>query len=208
VITVRRTTPADSLNVATVHVRSWQRAFVGVFPQPLLDGLDPVRRAASYGPSNPDNFTFVAEADGTIIGFAAAGPANPDRDSDLARDSDTARDSDPAEDGGGPADSDRDSDPDRHQRFDNDGEVFAIYVDPDRWSGGAGRALMDAAVAELRNRGYSRVVLWTAADTPQSHRFYQRYGFHQDGRTGQFTAGAGTDYAATVSIVRFVLPLT
>lgn len=191
-ITVRRTTPADSLNVATVHVRSWQRAFIGVFPQPLLDGLDPVTRAASYGPGNPDNFTLVAESDGTIIGFAAAGPANPERDSDPEPDSDRARDSDPA----------RDREPD------NDGEVFAIYVDPDRWSGGAGRALMDAAVAELRNRGFSRVVLWTAAETPQSHRFYQRYGFHQDGRTSQFTAGAGTGYAATVPIVRFVLPLT
>ncbi len=195
-ITVRRSTPADSLTVATVHVRSWQRAFAGVFPQPLLDGLDPVTRAASYGGGNPDNFTFVAESDGTIIGFAASGSANPDRVSD------------PDPDSGTPANAGRDSDPDRDQEPDNDGEVFAIYVDPDRWSGGAGRALMDAAVAELRNRGYSRVVLWTAADTPQSHRFYQRYGFHQDGRTGQFTAGAGTGYAATVSIVRFVLPLT
>lgn len=177
-ITVRHSTPDDSLAVATVHVRSWQRAFVGVFPQPLLDALDPVRRAASYtlGP-NPDNTTVVAESDRTIVGFATFGPDRSDRRAD---------------DG------------------DRIGEVYAIYVDPDRWSSGTGRALMDAAIAEMSNHGYARVVLWTAQGTPQSHRFYERYGFRRDDSdagVSSFTAGTGTPHQTTVSVVRFGLQL-
>ena len=167
--------PDDALPVATVHVRSWQRAFVGVFPQPLLDGLDPVRRAASYSSAaNPENVTFVAESDGNVVGFASGGPERADQ---------------PTEGG------------------QSVGEVYAIYVDPDRWSGGAGRALMDATVSDMRNRGRTRVVLWTARDTPQSHRFYERYGFRRDGAIDTFTAGFGTDYETTVTVVRFSLQL-
>jgi ribosomal protein S18 acetylase RimI-like enzyme len=172
-ITVRRSTPDDSLNVATVHVRSWQRAFAGVFPQALLDGLDPQTRAASYGRGgNTTNITFVAESDNAIIGFVSAGPERETED-----------------------------------ETDRAGEVYAIYVDPARWSGGAGRALMDAAVAELRNRGYERIVLWTSRDTPQSHHFYERYGFQRDGGARDTTVGNGTPHQATVPIVRFTLQL-
>jgi GNAT superfamily N-acetyltransferase len=176
VITVRRSTPADSLPVATVHVRSWQRAFVGVFPQAVLDRLDPVTRAASYARgASPETFTFVAESDGSIIGFASGGPER--------------------------------STATTEPNNETNGEVYAIYVDPDHWSTGAGRGLMDAAIAEMRNRNRTGVVLWTAQDTPQSHRFYERYGFRRDGATDTFTVAAGTANETTIAVVRFVLPL-
>jgi ribosomal protein S18 acetylase RimI-like enzyme len=56
------------------------------------------------------------------------------------------------------------------------GEVYAIYVRPDAWSTGAGRALMDAAVEWLTKR-WPAAVLWVAEENPRARRFYERYGW-------------------------------
>ena len=68
---------------------------------------------------------------------------------------------------------------------------------------------MDAAIAELRNRG---VLAGRAVDRSTTPRraigSTSATDFAATARTDQFTAGAGTGNAATVAIVRFVLPLT
>ncbi|HEU0303031.1 MAG TPA: GNAT family N-acetyltransferase [Gaiellaceae bacterium] len=56
------------------------------------------------------------------------------------------------------------------------GEVYAIYVRPDAWSTGAGRQLMDEAVAWLAER-WPQAVLWVAEENPRARRFYERYGW-------------------------------
>jgi ribosomal protein S18 acetylase RimI-like enzyme len=60
------------------------------------------------------------------------------------------------------------------------GEVYAIYVDPDAWSTGAGRALMAVAEARLRD-DYDGALLWVLEDNPRARRFYERAGWAADG---------------------------
>jgi ribosomal protein S18 acetylase RimI-like enzyme len=66
------------------------------------------------------------------------------------------------------------------------GEVYAIYVDPDRLGTGMGRALMDEAVARLRQRGFTRIRLWVLAGNARAIAFYERYGFRPDGGRSTF----------------------
>jgi ribosomal protein S18 acetylase RimI-like enzyme len=69
--------------------------------------------------------------------------------------------------------------------------VYAIYVVPAWWAAGAGRALMDTALAALRADGYLRAVLWVLADNTRARRFYQRAGFAPDGASTILTGLGG-----------------
>jgi ribosomal protein S18 acetylase RimI-like enzyme len=60
-------------------------------------------------------------------------------------------------------------------------ELVALYVEPDRWSRGAGSALMDAALARLRDLPYDEVILWTFKENDSAIRFYERHGWRRDG---------------------------
>jgi GNAT superfamily N-acetyltransferase len=60
------------------------------------------------------------------------------------------------------------------------GELYAIYVDPDAWSTGAGRALIERAEDELA-RHYREATLWVLEDNPRARSFYERAGWHADG---------------------------
>jgi GNAT superfamily N-acetyltransferase len=61
------------------------------------------------------------------------------------------------------------------------GEIWALYVDPDHWRAGVGRALVDAALGDLRGSGHSEATVWTLADSPRNLRFYEALGFELDG---------------------------
>jgi RimJ/RimL family protein N-acetyltransferase len=63
---------------------------------------------------------------------------------------------------------------------DDEGEVFAIYVAPEAWGGGAGPALMAVARDALR-AAYPTSVLWVLEDNPRARRFYEREGWELDG---------------------------
>ena len=62
-----------------------------------------------------------------------------------------------------------------------EGELYAIYVDPDSWGAGHGRALMEAALASLRDDGFEQATLWVLEDNPRARRFYERAGWRLDG---------------------------
>ncbi|MFF7214911.1 GNAT family N-acetyltransferase [Streptomyces sp. NPDC008238] len=61
------------------------------------------------------------------------------------------------------------------------GELYAIYVHPDRTGRGTGRALMDAVRARAHERGFRSLRLWVLADNAQALRFYERSGLAPDG---------------------------
>jgi GNAT superfamily N-acetyltransferase len=61
------------------------------------------------------------------------------------------------------------------------GEVWALYVDPDHWRAGVGRALVEASLARLRADGFGEVTVWTLAESPRNLRFYEALGFRPDG---------------------------
>jgi GNAT superfamily N-acetyltransferase len=60
------------------------------------------------------------------------------------------------------------------------GELYAIYVDPEQWSTGTGRALIEHAEQQLRTE-YGEVTLWVLEDNPRARQFYERAGWTVDG---------------------------
>ncbi|MGP8035263.1 MAG: N-acetyltransferase family protein [Steroidobacteraceae bacterium] len=80
---IRPAQPQDAIEVARVHVRSWQAAYRGLLPGDYLDGLRPEERAQKYNFAGADAqapATLVAVRDNIIIGFATVAPA---RDPDV-----------------------------------------------------------------------------------------------------------------------------
>ncbi len=59
------------------------------------------------------------------------------------------------------------------------GEIFALYVLPERWGQGIGRRLMEAGLAQLA--AYPRVCLWVLKENSRARHFYERCGFCPDG---------------------------
>jgi GNAT superfamily N-acetyltransferase len=62
-----------------------------------------------------------------------------------------------------------------------DGELDMLYTHPQVWGRGVGRALMDAALARLREEGNDEAALWTEERNERPRRVYERYGWRTDG---------------------------
>ncbi|HYN18939.1 MAG TPA: GNAT family N-acetyltransferase [Actinomycetes bacterium] len=78
------------------------------------------------------------------------------------------------------------------------GELYVINVDPDAWGTGAGRALLEAAQAELARLGFAESVLWVLSGNTRARRFYEIAGWVADGssRTSEV-------FGVTVDEVRY-----
>ncbi|MFC9584264.1 GNAT family N-acetyltransferase [Streptomyces yangpuensis] len=63
------------------------------------------------------------------------------------------------------------------------GEVYALYVAPDRIGTGIGRGLLDAAHAAMKGQGVETSALWVLRDNLRARRFYERAGYGADGGT-------------------------
>lgn len=79
---MRAPTVADADDLGRVHVRAWQAAYRGgLMPDEYLDALSHDERATMWrdaleqGP-RPRSARLVAEVDGTVVGFAIAGPVD------------------------------------------------------------------------------------------------------------------------------------
>jgi GNAT superfamily N-acetyltransferase len=57
------------------------------------------------------------------------------------------------------------------------GEVYAIYVRPDRWRRGIGNRLIAAGADLLREMGHHRALLWVLRDNDRARRFYESQGW-------------------------------
>lgn len=57
------------------------------------------------------------------------------------------------------------------------GEIWNVYVNPAQRGTGLARRLMQAAIAEARNRGLAAIVLSVSADNLPAARLYQSLGF-------------------------------
>jgi GNAT superfamily N-acetyltransferase len=66
---------------------------------------------------------------------------------------------------------------------DTTGEVTSIYVSPESWGTGAGRALMAAAVDAATQAGFATLTLWVLRDNVRARRFYEAAGWAPDGAT-------------------------
>ena len=62
------------------------------------------------------------------------------------------------------------------------GHAAGMWVDPDARGRGAGRALLDAAIAWARSRALDRLELWVTQGNSPAVRLYERAGFADTGR--------------------------
>ncbi|MET0424103.1 MAG: GNAT family N-acetyltransferase [Actinoplanes sp.] len=67
------------------------------------------------------------------------------------------------------------------------GELYAIYVDPDRWGHGAGRLLLEAAKDGLTAAGFPDMRLWVLTGNTGARRFYEKMGLAPDGTAQNYT---------------------
>jgi len=64
-------------------------------------------------------------------------------------------------------------------------EIFALYVDPDFWRQGIGKALMARGCARLRAQSMSKALLWVLEGNVLGARFYESQGWALDGSRRQ-----------------------
>jgi ribosomal protein S18 acetylase RimI-like enzyme len=69
------------------------------------------------------------------------------------------------------------------------GEIYALYVEPRFWRSGVGSALCSTGLAHLRDKNLLRVTLWVLADNSLGRRFYEKFGFTEDGHSEPYVAG-------------------
>jgi GrpB-like predicted nucleotidyltransferase (UPF0157 family)/ribosomal protein S18 acetylase RimI-like enzyme len=137
----------DAPAIADIHVRSWQAAYRGILPDSLLDGLSVSEREQSWS-------ELLANGDDRWLTL-------------VAEDS-----------GGGLMGFCSVATPSRDEGAgEKTAEIGAIYVDPDRWRGGAGSAMLTAALKELGENGWCDVILWVLPENQAALAFYDRFGF-------------------------------
>ncbi|MEV8225468.1 GNAT family N-acetyltransferase [Streptomyces sp. NPDC079167] len=83
------------------------------------------------------------------------------------------------------------------------GELYALYVHPDRIGTGTGRALLAEVTARARADGFAGMSLWVLKENTRARRFYERAGFRPDGAEVASDTGG-----ALVPEVRYVRSLT
>lgn len=62
------------------------------------------------------------------------------------------------------------------------GELYAIYLHPDRWGRGVGLLLIRDARSRLVDHGRTEALLWVLAGNDRAERFYRLDGWLPDGR--------------------------
>lgn len=82
------------------------------------------------------------------------------------------------------------------------GELCALYVDPECWGEGVGRALIAMARSHLADAGYGTAVLWVLAGNRRADRFYRRDGWRPDG-----VSRTAPVWGVTIDEVRYVTSL-
>jgi ribosomal protein S18 acetylase RimI-like enzyme len=173
-VTLREARRGDELAVAELHVRSWQEAYRELMPAEFLAGLDPMDRAGRYEFEGRDGTPK------TLVAVDGGGEGAGD-DPSLTNSVEVRSGSSPA-----PFEpivgfvtfgASRDAD------TVGLGEIYALYVDPDRYRGGVGRMLMADARHRLLESGFEAAVLWVLRGNERAQRFYEREGWTPDGAT-------------------------
>jgi ribosomal protein S18 acetylase RimI-like enzyme len=72
-------------------------------------------------------------------------------------------------------------------------EIVAIYILPQHWRKGTGRALCNRALATARQQDYQAVTLWVLASISGARRFYEAMGFSLDGAAKADRAADGSE---------------
>lgn len=69
------------------------------------------------------------------------------------------------------------------------GEIWGLYLSPEFCHKGVGKVIINWGIEELKNRGYSNVSLWVFEDNISARAFYEKIGFHFDGKSNKLNIG-------------------
>ncbi|MBP8182677.1 MAG: GNAT family N-acetyltransferase [Rhodoferax sp.] len=81
------------------------------------------------------------------------------------------------------------------------GEIWAIYVVPERWGTGIGLALWDAAREGLLEEGCTHVTVWLAISNDRALRFHELAGFKREPSSAK-TVPVGTARVEEIRLKR------
>lgn len=156
---VRRAEAADAAAIAAVHVAGWEGAYRGMVPDAALERRTEARQTELWeellgGIGDP------VDGRRPWVALAERGDGRHARVIGFIALNVPSRDAD-----AGPLTA----------------EVAALYVEPTEWRRGAGRGMMDAALAEAAERGCAAVTLWVLEPNRRARAFYERCGFAEDG---------------------------
>ena len=149
-ITIRHAVTADASKIAALHIRTWQVAYRGQLPDYYLDQLDHDLQRRTQ--SWREQITSVGRAHIEIWVAESNGQVL-----------------------GFAA-----IGPERETTSQDTGELYAIYVDPERWRGSIGHRLLHHAMTRLADCGYSSATLWVLDTNLRARRFYERHGWLDD----------------------------
>ena len=65
-------------------------------------------------------------------------------------------------------------------------EIYALYVLPEHWRTGQGRALVRSVVDAVKAQGFSGLYLWTLGDNTRARAFYEHLGMMPTGQEREF----------------------
>lgn len=65
----------------------------------------------------------------------------------------------------------------RWEKYSDYGEIVSIYFLPDYIGKGYGRLLLNKCIYELKQCGFSKVLLWVLEDNHRARKFYEKNGF-------------------------------
>lgn len=65
----------------------------------------------------------------------------------------------------------------KDERFNMYGEIFSMYILPEYFGMGYGKKLLTNSLSDLKNLGYSKVMLWVLKDNRDARSFYEKNGF-------------------------------
>jgi len=74
------------------------------------------------------------------------------------------------------------------------GEIYGLYVHPDKWRLGIGAVLMTQALHALQLLGYTEATLWVLRGNWRARDFYKASGFVPDGAAKVDTNAAGISF--------------
>lgn len=161
-IKIRVATPADSLDMAEIHARSWEAAYKDIIPIEYIKEKNATRPALYKRIITVENtIHYVIQRDDKTVGIMCVAPPQEDADDIL--------------NGGGIDDSFY--------------ELHGIYLHPDYYRQGIGIQAMEFALDKVRNVGKENIILWVFAENVNAIKFYEKCGFVSDGATKTYKCG-------------------
>ncbi len=156
-VEIRPATRSDADGITDVQVASWRTGYAEVFPESVLYADD-------FDPVRRRFWTTWRFAPGHRVAVAV----DHDHDDRIIGFSSY-----------GP-------ERERARGFTGRGEVWAFYLHPDAWGGGAASQLMTYTETRLRAEGFDSAVLWVLEENPRARAFYEKFGWAPSGITAAF----------------------